>query len=156
MSEPRSTSVQRTSELLRKGASSLVLREAFFQVRRFDDFQRTLSLSRSVLARALKTLVDQGLLERRLYQQRPDRYEYLLTEAGLELYPVFLAMKAWGDRWLGDDVAEVTLTHKLCGHVSVPTMTCDHCGLPVKAREMSYEIGHHAAAAPEGSDDSEA
>lgn len=140
MSEPRTTSVQRTGEILRQGAASLVLREAFFRVRRFDEFQRVLDLSRSVLARTLKSLVDQGLLERRRYQERPDRFEYLLTEAGLELYPVFLAMKAWGDRWLGDEGVQVTLRHEVCGHVSQPVMTCDHCGEPVKAREMTYEV----------------
>ncbi|HWI32426.1 MAG TPA: helix-turn-helix domain-containing protein [Microbacterium sp.] len=140
MPESRTTSVQRTGDLLRQGAASLVLREAFFRVRRFDDFQRVLGLSRSVLARTLKTLVEGGILERRRYQQRPDRYEYLLTDAGLELYPIFLAMKQWGDKWLGDDAREVVLFHKLCGHRSTPAMTCDHCGEPVKAREMHYKL----------------
>lgn len=140
MSEPRTTSVQRTSELLRQGASLLVLREAFFRVRRFDEFQRVLGISRSVLARTLKTLVEQGLLERRRYQQRPDRYEHLLTEAGLELYPVFLAMKSWGDRWLGEEGAHILLRHEVCGQASAPVMACNHCGRPVRAREMSYEI----------------
>ncbi len=141
MTAQRPTSVQRTGELLRRGASSLVLREAFFRVRRFDDFQRSLGLSRSVLARTLKLLVEEGLLERRLYQRRPDRYEYVLTEAGLELYPVFLAMKQWGEKWLGDDAAPVSLVHKTCGHSSSPQMACDHCGAVVHAREMRYAIG---------------
>lgn len=140
MTEHRTTSVQRTGDILRQGASSLVLREAFFRVRRFDDFQRTLGLSRSVLARTLKLLVDQGILDRRRYQERPDRYEYILSEAGLELYPVFLAMKQWGDKWLGDDAREVLLFHKTCGHASTPAMTCDHCGQPIRAREMRYTI----------------
>ena len=138
MSEPRTTSVQRMSEFLRQGASLLVLREAFFHVRRFNDFQRVLGISRSVLARTLRMLVDEGILERRRYQQRPDRYEHMLTEAGLELYPVFLAMKAWGDRWLGEEGADIILHHEICGQVSVPVMACNQCGKPVKAREMSY------------------
>jgi len=134
------TSVQRTEELLRYGASSLVLREAFFRVRRFDDFQRVLDISRSVLSRTLKHLVEAGILERRRYQQRPDRYEYLLTEAGLELYPVFLVMKQWGEKWLGDDARDISLHHVTCGHVSTPQLTCDHCGGPVHARDMRYVI----------------
>lgn len=140
MPEQRTTSVQRTGEILRRGASSLVLREAFFRVRRFDDFQRSLGLSRSVLARTLKYLVEEGILERRRYQERPERFEYLLTEAGLEMYPVFLAMKQWGDKWLGDDALEVRLFHKTCGHVSTPAMMCDHCGRPIAARDMRYTI----------------
>ncbi len=140
MPDSPTTSVQRTGALLQQGAASLVLREAFFRVRRFDDFQRRLGLSRSVLARTLKALVEEGILQRRQYQTRPDRYEYRLTEAGRELYPVFLAMKAWGDRWLGTDGPRITLRHTVCGSVSTPQMTCDACGRPVHAREMTYEI----------------
>lgn len=138
--EPSTTSVQRTGYLLQRGAASLVLREAFFRVRRFDDFQSRLGISRSVLARTLKSLVEEGILERRLYQERPDRYEYLLTESGRDLYPVFLAMKTWGDRWLGSDGLEVTLIHKVCGRESLPAFTCDKCGKPVTASEMTYTL----------------
>ncbi|WP_417562087.1 winged helix-turn-helix transcriptional regulator [Microbacterium sp.] len=140
MPDSPTTSVQRTGALLQQGAASLVLREAFFRVRRFDDFQRRLGLSRSVLARTLKQLVEEGIMQRLRYQTRPDRYEYRLSEAGLELYPVFLAMKAWGDKWLGSDGPQITLRHETCGNVSAPRMTCDVCGRPVTAREMSYEI----------------
>jgi DNA-binding HxlR family transcriptional regulator len=135
----RTTSVQRTGAIFQEAGASLVLREAFFGVRRFDDFQKNLGISRSVLARRLKYLVDQGILERRRYQERPERFEYRLTEAGLELYPIFLAMKAWGDKWLGGDGPPTVLRHKKCGHVTHPRMTCDHCGEPVLAREMSYD-----------------
>jgi DNA-binding HxlR family transcriptional regulator len=136
----RTTSVQRTGSILQEAGTSLILRESFFGVRRFDDFQRNLAISRSVLSRRLKTLVDLGILERRRYQERPDRFEYRLTESGLELYPVFLAMKAWGDRWLGDDGEPVVLNHQLCGHVTHPRMTCDRCGEPVLARDIRYEL----------------
>lgn len=118
----------------------MILREAFFGVRRFDEFQRNLAMSRSVLARRLKSLVDRGIMERRQYQDRPDRFEYRLTESGLELYPVFLAMKEWGDRWLGDDGQALVLRHELCGHVTHPRMTCDQCGEPVRARDVRYGL----------------
>jgi DNA-binding HxlR family transcriptional regulator len=136
----RTTSVQRMGSLLQEVGTSLILRESFFGVRRFDDFQRNLGISRSVLARRLKTLVEHGILDRHRYQERPDRFEYRLTESGLELYPVFLAMKAWGDRWLGDDGDSLVLRHELCGHVTSPQMTCSHCGQPVKARDIHYEL----------------
>lgn len=141
MSTARTTSVQRTGLIFQESGASLVLREAFFGVRRFDDFQRNLGISRSVLARRLKFLVEQGILQRHRYQQRPERFEYRLSESGLELYPVFLAMKAWGDTWLGDEAPRVVLRHNRCGHVCEPAMTCDHCGKPVHAREMSFDVG---------------
>ena len=135
----RTTSVQRTGAIFQEAGASLVLREAFFGVRRFDDFQRELGISRSVLARRLRYLVATGVLERRKYQDRPDRFEYRLTESGLELYPIFLAMKEWGDRWLGEETADpVVLHHTTCGHDCEPRMTCDHCGERVRAKEMTY------------------
>jgi DNA-binding HxlR family transcriptional regulator len=145
---PTITSVQRTGSLLQQGAASLVLREAFFRVRRFDDFQRVLEISRSVLARTLKALVADGILERRLYQSRPDRYEYVLTPAGRALYPVFLAMKEWGDTWLGGDGTDVVLTHRTCGHVCHPAMRCDRCGEVISASDMTYEIHERGDADP--------
>ncbi len=140
MPEAPVTSVQRTGAILLQGAASPVLREAFFGARRFDDFQERLAISRSVLSRTLKSLVEHGILHRRLYQNRPDRYEYVLTAAGLELYPVFLAMKEWGDRWLGGDEVEIVLHHQSCSSRTHPRMTCDVCGDPVRAREVTYDI----------------
>lgn len=148
---PRTTSVQRTGAIFQEAGTSLVLREAFFGVRRFDQFQRNLGISRSVLARRLRSLVDRGILERRLYQTHPERYEYRLTQSGLELYPIFLAMKTWGDRWLGDDAEPVTLVHELCGEICRPEMTCDRCGEQVLAKQMSYRTGAvPGGAAPAG------
>lgn len=141
MAMDRTTSVQRLEQMLQQAGVSLVLREAFFGVRRFGEFQQNLGISRSVLARAMKSLVDQEVMRRVQYQERPDRFEYRLTESGMELYPVFLAMKAWGDRWLGGDGPGIVLHHKTCGHDSEPRVTCDHCGEQVRAREMSYSAG---------------
>ena len=134
----RTTSVQRTSAIFQEAGASLVLREMFFGVRRFDEFQRNLQISRSVLARRLNSLVAHGIIEKHQYQTRPDRFEYRLTESGLELYPIFLAMKSWGDKWLGADAEPIVLHHNSCDHDCTPHMTCDQCGEPVRAREMSY------------------
>ena len=130
--------MQRASAILQESGASLILREAFFGVRRFQELQTNLGISRSVLARRLESLVAHGILERRRYQLRPERFEYRLTDAGRDLYPVFLAMKSWGDRWLGGDDERIVLTHRACGHETDPRMTCSHCGEEVVAREMSY------------------
>ncbi len=146
----RPSSVERTLDLFGAGWAFLVLRESFFGVKRFDDFQRNLGVSRAILADRLKVMVEAGILERRRYQQRPDRYEYVLTEKGLELYPIFIAMMRWGDRWLaGEEGPPLLLHHTICGAQTTPVMVCDHCGEPIDARSMRYEAGPGASVAPD-------
>jgi DNA-binding HxlR family transcriptional regulator len=123
-----------------------VIREAFFGVQRFDDFQRSLGIGRGVLAERLRNLVDEGILERRKYQDRPERFEYVLTDKGLDLYPIFLAMMRRGERWLDDaERTSIVLTHERCGHETLPVTVCEHCKEPVDAREMRYELAPSAA-----------
>lgn len=132
-------SVARTLEVVGEWWSLLVLRDAFKGVRRFDDFQRSLGIARNILADRLLTLVEQGVLERRLYQERPDRYEYRLTEKGRDLYPVIVSLMRWGDQWAADEIGPpIVLTHKDCGHDVLPEMTCPECHEPVHARAMRW------------------
>ncbi len=77
----------------------LVLRDCFQGVRRFDDFQRRLGVTRHVLTDRLRKLEEEGVLERRLYQERPPRYEYRLTEKGLALHPVLVTLVHWANAW---------------------------------------------------------
>ena len=109
-------SVAGTLEIVGERWSLLILREAFLGVRRFEQMQRNLGIARNILAARLQTLVGHGILERRRYQERPDRYEYRLTQKGLDLYPALVSIMQWGDRYLNDDCAPVTLIHKACGH----------------------------------------
>ena len=88
--------------------------------------------------RGLLTLCRQG---RRQYQDRPPRYEYRLTEKGLDLYPVLVAIMRWGDRWKSDDKPPVCLVHKLCDHDADPRFVCGHCGEDLAAREVRAEPG---------------
>jgi DNA-binding HxlR family transcriptional regulator len=135
------TSVWQTLSLFKAGWDLQVIREAFFGVQRFDDFQRALGIGRGVLAERLRNLVEEGILERRKYQDRPERFEYVLTEKGRDLYPIFLAMMRWGERWLDDaERTSIVLTHVPCGHQTLPVTVCEHCGQPVDAREMRYEL----------------
>src|SRR5437588_5228217 len=78
----------------------LILKEAFMRVRRFEDFLVRTGAPRPLLAERLKTLVDDGVLEKRLYSERPDRFEYRLTEKGLDLWPVLISLLRWGDKWM--------------------------------------------------------
>lgn len=96
----------------------LVLREAFNGVRRFDDMQRRTGMPRQVLSSRLSRLVSDGILRKTPYQdegQRP-RSEYRLTDKGVELYPVMVALLGWGDKYVAQaDGPPVELTHRDCG-----------------------------------------
>jgi DNA-binding HxlR family transcriptional regulator len=116
----------------------LVLREAFFGVRRFDEIQDRIGVSPAVLAGRLKRLVASGVLERVRYSDRPPRFEYRLTDKGLDLYDVILALVRWGDRWLaGGDPVPLRLEH-VCGHVPDLRLRCDGCGEALEARTMKW------------------
>jgi DNA-binding HxlR family transcriptional regulator len=135
-------SIARSVDLLGDWWTPLVLREAFMGVRRFDDMQRGLGIGRNVLTQRLKRLVEEGLLERVRYQEKPDRYEYVLTEKGRDFYPVLAAMIAWGDRWLsGEDGPPVTLRHTACGHDMTAKVVCSECGDPIQVREVRARPG---------------
>ena len=115
----------------------LVLREAFYRTRRFEDFQARTGAPRPVLAERLRSLVDDGVPERRQYSARPDRFEYRLTEKGIDLYPVLVALLRWGDRWMADDAElPITLRHRGCGQIVQPELACPASGEFVSARAM--------------------
>lgn len=120
----------------------LILRDAFLRIRRFDDFQSSTGIARRVLAERLAKLVDNGILEKRPYQDRPVRYEYTLTSKGLDLYPVILALAHWGDaHFAGADGPPLLHRHKACGHVFRSQLCCSECGDEVSARDVTVEPG---------------
>jgi len=143
-------SIARTVSVLGERWTLLVLRQAFLRTRRFEDFQRAMGVSRNVLADRLQKLVEHGILERRLYQERPARYEYRLTQKGRDLYPVIVAVMRWGDRHTaGDEGPPVVLVHERCGHRADPELVCAHCGEEIDAREMRAEPGPGAVREPD-------
>jgi DNA-binding HxlR family transcriptional regulator len=128
-------SVARTLEIVGEWWTMLVVREAFNGVRRFDDFQGRLGIARNVLASRLQGLVEHGVLERRLYQERPERYEYRLTQKGFDLYPVLLSLLNWGDKWeTPENGVPLKIMHE-CGEEAQSTLVCSHCGKPMSARD---------------------
>jgi len=130
-------SVARTMEVIGDRWTILILRDAFYGVRRFDDLRRGLGVARNILADRLNKLGAHGVLERRLYEEHPPRYEYRLTSKGRDLLPVLLALTRWGDRWEADDSGPpVTFVHTTCGHDTVPTVACSDCGDELVLREL--------------------
>ena len=95
-------SIARTLEVVGERWTMLVLRDALFGLRRFDEFRSSLGIASNVLAARLDRLCGEGLLERRPYQTRPERHEYLLTEKGRDLAPALLMLMRWGDRHYPD------------------------------------------------------
>ncbi len=130
--------IARTTDLIGDWWTPIVLREAFLGRRRFDEFQRALSLSRAVLAQRLARLVEEGLLEKRLYEERPPRHEYLLTEKGRAFYPVLAAMWRWGSDWLWREGAEPTLElyDKESGEEIRPQVIDEQTGNPIDVRRV--------------------
>ncbi len=135
-------SVARTLSVVGDRWTLLVLREAFLRTRKFEDFQNRLGVARNILANRLQRLVDHGVLERSKYQEKPARYEYRLTDKGLDLYPVIMSLVAWGDRWMDDGEGRpIEHVHQDCGHVMRPVQTCSECGGPIHARNVRPRLG---------------
>jgi DNA-binding HxlR family transcriptional regulator len=121
-------SIARTLDVAGEWWSPLILRDVAYGVRRFGEIQADLGISANVLADRLEGLVQEGLLETRPYQQRPERHEYVLSEKGADLVPALLALMQWGDKWkwpAGRGPVEVS--HEDCGHEVKVEVRCEHC-----------------------------
>jgi DNA-binding HxlR family transcriptional regulator len=122
----------------------LVLREAFNGVRRFDDMQRRTAIPRQVLSDRLARLIDEGLLRKVPYQDSGQRrrYEYRLTDKGLDLYPLLVALMAWGDQYaVGPEGPQVLLRHRDCGEPVELHLSCRAGHVLGSAREVAPEPG---------------
>lgn len=120
----------------------LVLREAFFGVRRFEEIRAKTGAARNILSDRLAKLVDAGILRRERYSERPPRDEYRLTEKGIDLYPVIVSLAQWGAKWGELELGPpISLQHKGCGAVIEPVLACPQCGEPVDARAIRVVPG---------------
>jgi DNA-binding HxlR family transcriptional regulator len=129
-------SVAQCLEVVGEWWSMLVVRDAFLGVRRFDQFQKRLGISRNILNERLSSLVEHGVLEKVQYSERPPRYEYGLTDKGRDLWPVVTAMRQWGDKHAAPDGLPLQLVHKACGKVTEAVLTCSECGDSVGSRDV--------------------
>jgi DNA-binding HxlR family transcriptional regulator len=135
--DDQTCSVARSLEVVGERWTLLVLRDAFLGVRRFDDFQRSLGVARNVLTARLGRLVDEGVLERVAYQERPRRYEYRLTEKGLGLWPVIVALVRWGDDHYPEEAGSPRVfEHRGCGGRLTERLACDRCGAELGPRDV--------------------
>ncbi|MHA6801969.1 winged helix-turn-helix transcriptional regulator [Salinifilum ghardaiensis] len=134
-------SIARTMDLLGDWWTPLVLRECFYGLRRFDEFQRELGIARNTLTERLRRLVDEGLLDKRAYQHEPVRHEYVLTDKGEDFFGVLAAMARWGDRWLAGDEGPPVVLHHSCGSETSAEVVCASCGEPLRAEDTEQRMG---------------
>ena len=119
--------------------TQLVMASFFLGDRRYEDIRQRWQLAPNVLADRLKLLVEAGMLQRRVYESSYDRKEYILTPKGLDVYPIVLALNAWGDRWLaGRQGPPLMLTHVPCGAPLQPMVACDCCAQEVGAHAVRF------------------
>jgi DNA-binding HxlR family transcriptional regulator len=130
--QPRECSIARTLEVVGEKWALLAIREVFLGNRRFDEMVRRTGAPRDTMATRLRTLVGAGILERRRYSEHPARFEYYLTDAGRDLYPVVMTLMSWGDQYLaGQSGPPLRLEHQ-CGHPLRTQLVCEACGEPVR------------------------
>jgi DNA-binding HxlR family transcriptional regulator len=137
-------SIQATLEILGEKWSFLVLREVFNGVRRFADMQTRTGAPRQVLSARLTRMVDEGLLRKVPYQEpgQRRRFEYRLTQKGLDLYPILVSLMHWGDTYVNQETGPpVILTHRECGAEIGLTFVCEAGHTVASPREVTPKEG---------------
>lgn len=141
----RPSSVSRTLDIIGDRWSFLIVRAAFFRVKRFDEFETQLGIPTSTLSQRLGYLVDRDILTKQKYHRARDRFEYLLTPMGMELYGPLISMLSWGDRWRSVQGRPLILRHLSCGSDFSPLILCDHCKGIIEIRGIEYEPSYDEA-----------
>ena len=135
-------SIARATDILGDWWTPLVLREAFYGTRRFDDFVANLGIGRNILTERLKRLTDEGILTKVAYQERPARYEYRLTDKGRDLFGVLAMLHRWGNDWLvDDDGPPVEMVDRETGDVVQPVVVDELTGRRLDARAVRVRRG---------------
>lgn len=131
--------VARALEVVGEWWTPLIVREVFLGRTRYDEIQGQLGIARNVLSDRLNSLVGAGVLTRVQYSERPQRFEYQLTDMGRDLFGTLVMLKAWGDKWLSGDQSTAPITHAACGTIVNPMVWCDRCNQAVD--HGTYAIG---------------
>ena len=134
--------IARATDILGDWWTPLVLREAFYGTRRFDDFVERLGIGRNILTERLRRLTDEGILDKVQYQERPARYEYRFTDKGRALFGVIAALHRWGNDWLcSGDGAPMEMVDRRTGKVVNPIVVDEATGEPLDPRQLLVRQG---------------
>jgi DNA-binding HxlR family transcriptional regulator len=134
----RPCSVAAALNLIGEKWTLLAVREIAFGNKRFDAIAKNTGAPRDRLTARLRTLEAAGVVERRQYSDHPPRYEYELTQAGLELRSVLTVLRAWGDKWAVD--APPTAFVHSCGHDLDPAVICRHCEAEINSEDLKVRV----------------
>ncbi|MDQ3760044.1 MAG: helix-turn-helix transcriptional regulator [Actinomycetota bacterium] len=139
--QARPEAIEHVAAVLGDRWKVLILREAFFGVRRYGELVRNLGIARNILASKLKELVADGVLERRRYRTNPDWFEYVLSPSGLDLYGAILAALHWAEVH-GDTAGgpELHVRHRLCGEPTHAKVVCSACGEELHAHDVEAAV----------------
>src|SRR3974390_2122698 len=141
--------VASTLGVVGEGWTLLIIGDVFLGIRRFEELQRDLGVARNVLQARLERLVEEGILVKRPYQERPLRNEYRLTEKGADLWPVLVALLQWGDRYGMEGERPMILQHRGCGGELDDRRRCLACGAELSMTEaVAVRTGATRLASP--------
>jgi len=143
--EDRECPLSATLGLVGEWWTLLILHDAFDGYTRFDEFQTNLGISSSLLTSRLKRLVANCLLERRQYEARPPRYEYVLTDLGRSLRPIIVVLAAWGNGRLDPEQRSMVLVDAVTGAEADPVVVDRETGRPVDSAEFVFTAGPAAS-----------
>ena len=134
--QTKESSIEATLKTVGDRWTLLILRNIFRGIKRFETIQRDLGVARNLLSKRLHHLLENGVIERFLYQEKPNRYEYRLTDKGRALSPSLIALMQWGDQWCSSEEPPVKLIHDNCGSLLTHSVKCDTCETDVMASEI--------------------
>jgi DNA-binding HxlR family transcriptional regulator len=133
-------SIAQTLDVVGEWWTLLIVRNIMMGQNRFEVIQADLGIARNILSERLSTLAQHGIVERHRYQERPERFEHLLTEKGRDLFPVIAALMTWGDTWAAPHGPPLQFRHT-CGHDARPVVVCDSCREPLRLADVVPAAG---------------
>jgi DNA-binding HxlR family transcriptional regulator len=135
-------SIARALELIGERWTLLIVRDAFYGVRRYSDFLGHLEIPRAVLAERLNALTEAGAMTRHRYQESPPREEYVLTPMGEDLFPIVYALREWGEHYFpGANGPRLLIFHTECDRQLDGQGTCPKCGTRPDLRDLEVRPG---------------
>jgi DNA-binding HxlR family transcriptional regulator len=137
--------IARSLERVGEWWSILILRDAVYGLKRFDEFQKSLDIAPNMLTRRLSALVKSGLLKRQRYSDKPPRYEYVLTDRGRDFRPVLVSLFAWGNKHFAPEGPSVLLVDSKTGAVAEPIVVDRGSGRPIPGPGYSLIPGPAAS-----------
>ncbi len=134
-------SIARAGDLIGDAWTLMLLRELFWRSTRYEQLAENTGMASNVLAQRLRKLVDKGIVTKTVVENDARRFDYTLTPKGLDLFPMVMAVMAWGDRWSSGDAGPlIELHHTVCGKKTLPGTVCSACGEPLAHDTIRAEV----------------